>query len=82
MYRVVVAALPASCLSAEQLKVAPPVFYGDAGRLKVSYPQDEYPNLKAGMLVENPNKERVHYLSLLQWSDSQQRWIPATHDPR
>lgn len=82
MYKVVVTALPVRCLSEEELRMAPAVISGDAMLIERRFPKHEFPTLVGGAIVESPNRENLHYISLLIWDPTLNDWKPALEDPR
>jgi hypothetical protein len=82
MYRMIVHRLPASILSAEELRNAESVFQGTSGEVKNNYSQGRYPRLVGGAPVESPSGEILQYLSLLKWDPETESWRPTLEDPR
>lgn len=82
MYQVVISTRPVRCLTADELKKAPVVLIGDAKLVAKRFPTCDFPTLVGGVIVESPNKEHLHYISLLEWDDDMKLWRPALEDPR
>jgi hypothetical protein len=76
--KVIVSALPASCLRKEDINHAPVAFLGEITDLARRFPKNKYPNLIRGQVVESPSGEKSHYLSLVQ-KDEDGIWRPPPH---